>query len=159
MAEYNSYIDAAKYAESAERYDDMAKCMKDAVKVAPTEDGFLKITVDDRNLLSVAYKNAVGSRRSAWRVVSSVEEKYTSTNPSSNPEDVKLAAIAEYKEKIVKELDELCKEVQVCLCGQVSSPASVKKIDTIQNHAHFSNDILNGAKFNNHRLHCIEIQR
>ena len=28
------------------------------------------LTVEERNLLSVAYKNSVGTRRSAWRVMS-----------------------------------------------------------------------------------------
>ena len=28
------------------------------------------LTVEERNLLSVAYKNSVGARRSAWRVMS-----------------------------------------------------------------------------------------
>lgn len=28
---------------------------------------------DERNLLSVAYKNVVGSKRSAWRIISSLE--------------------------------------------------------------------------------------
>ncbi|MCQ2088605.1 MAG: 14-3-3 family protein [Bacilli bacterium] len=32
-----------------------------------------KLTVEERNLLSVAYKNSVGSRRTAWRVISSIE--------------------------------------------------------------------------------------
>ena len=30
---------------------------------------------EERNLLSVAYKNTVGSRRTAWRALSSIEHK------------------------------------------------------------------------------------
>nr|P68253.1 RecName: Full=14-3-3 protein gamma; AltName: Full=Protein kinase C inhibitor protein 1; Short=KCIP-1 [Ovis aries] len=30
---------------------------------------------EERNLLSVAYKNVVGARRSSWRVISSIEQK------------------------------------------------------------------------------------
>jgi len=45
--------------------------------------GFMKAVVklggdlseEERNLLSVAYKNSVGSRRSAWRALSSIEER------------------------------------------------------------------------------------
>ena len=33
------------------------------------------LTVEERNLLSVAYKNAVGSRFASWRSISSVEQK------------------------------------------------------------------------------------
>ena len=54
----------------------MAQCMKNAVRVAPIENGFLKIGVIERNLLSVAYRNAVGSRRLAWCVVSSIEDEH-----------------------------------------------------------------------------------
>eukprot|EP00413_Alexandrium_margalefii_P010107 CAMPEP_0204533820 /NCGR_PEP_ID=MMETSP0661-20131031/12511_1 /ASSEMBLY_ACC=CAM_ASM_000606 /TAXON_ID=109239 /ORGANISM="Alexandrium margalefi, Strain AMGDE01CS-322" /LENGTH=59 /DNA_ID=CAMNT_0051540219 /DNA_START=75 /DNA_END=251 /DNA_ORIENTATION=- len=50
----------AKLAEQAERYDEMAQHMEDVGKI-PDE-----LSVEERNLLSVAYKNAVGSRRAAW---------------------------------------------------------------------------------------------
>jgi len=59
MTEYDAFIKTAKYAESAERYDDMAQCMKNVVRVAPTENGFLKIGVIERNLLS-------GVRERGW---------------------------------------------------------------------------------------------
>ena len=61
---------------------------------------------EERNLLSVAYKNVVGGRRSSWRVISSIENK-----TSDNEERTKLAK--EYREKIEKELDSICKEVLV----------------------------------------------
>jgi 14-3-3 protein epsilon len=32
-----------------------------------------ELSVEERNLLSVAYKNSVGSRRTAWRAISSIE--------------------------------------------------------------------------------------
>jgi len=34
-----------------------------------------ELSVEERNLLSVAYKNSVGSRRTAWRGLSSIETK------------------------------------------------------------------------------------
>ena len=60
---------------------------------------------DERNLLSVAYKNVVGTRRSSWRVISSLETR-------EKNEDNK-ALIKEYKEKIQKELEDICNEVLV----------------------------------------------
>ncbi len=68
-----------------------------------------------RNLLSVAYKNVVGSRRSSWRVISSMEHK------ASAEDSVKLKMIQEYRETIENELKSICKEVIVsCIiyhCG------------------------------------------
>ena len=70
-------------------------------KVAETPES---LSAENRNLLSVAYKNVVGSRRSSWRVVSSVEQKATSENQ---------AMIKEYREKIEEELNSTCNEVLV----------------------------------------------
>lgn len=50
-------VQRAKLAEQAERYDDMASAMK-----AVTETG-VELSNEERNLLSVAYKNVVGARR------------------------------------------------------------------------------------------------
>ena len=56
-------------AEQAERYDEMAEHMN-TVGGLPDE-----LSVEERNLLSVAYKNVIGSRRASWRVISSIEQK------------------------------------------------------------------------------------
>ena len=53
----------------AERYDEMAEHMKEVGEI-PQE-----LSVEERNLLSVAYKNTVGSRRAAWRIITSIEHK------------------------------------------------------------------------------------
>merc|ERR1719460_1190430 len=87
----------AKLAEQAERYDEMADYMKDVGNI-PQE-----LSVEERNLLSVAYKNAVGSRRAAWRIITSVEQKEKS---KGNAENAKWAK--EYCGKVEKELDKIC---------------------------------------------------
>ena len=61
---------------------------------------------DARNLLSVAYKNVVGARRSAWRVISSIESKASEPNPVAK----------EYREAIEEELQSICMEVIVSCC-------------------------------------------
>ncbi|KAL4629974.1 14-3-3 protein beta/alpha-like [Arapaima gigas] len=94
-------VQKAKLAEQAERYDDMAAAMK-----AVTEQGG-ELSNEERNLLSVAYKNVVGARRSSWRVVSSIEQKTEAT-------DKQLLA-KEYREKIEKELKDICNDVLVLL--------------------------------------------
>lgn len=35
----------------------------------------LELSVEERNLLSVAYKNVIGSRRASWRIVNGLETK------------------------------------------------------------------------------------
>jgi len=62
----DSLVYCAKLAEQAERFDEMVSYMKDVAK-QPKE-----LSVEERNLLSVAYKNVIGSRRASWRVISSI---------------------------------------------------------------------------------------
>lgn len=69
-----------------------------------TESGS-ELSNEERNLLSVAYKNVVGTKRSSWRVISSIEQK------SGDDEKQKMAK--EYREKIEGELNTICKEVLV----------------------------------------------
>merc|ERR1719277_782080 len=61
------------------------------------------LSVEERNLLSVAYKNAVGSRRAAWRIITSVEQKEKS---KGNEENAKYAK--EYCVKVETELQKIC---------------------------------------------------
>ncbi|KAM9855557.1 14-3-3 protein beta/alpha-1-like [Aulostomus maculatus] len=91
-------VQKAKLAEQAERYDDMAAAMKSV-----TEQGS-ELSNEERNLLSVAYKNVVGARRSSWRVISSIEQK-------TEGNDKKQQMAREYREKIEMELQEICHDV------------------------------------------------
>ncbi|KAM7411683.1 hypothetical protein PAMA_021594 [Pampus argenteus] len=94
----NDLVQKAKLAEQAERYDDMASNMKSV-----TEQG-AELSNEERNLLSVAYKNVVGARRSSWRVISSIEQK-------TEGNDKKQQMAREYREKIECELQEICHDV------------------------------------------------
>ncbi|XP_053571228.1 14-3-3 protein zeta/delta [Bombina bombina] len=94
----NEQVQKAKLAEQAERYDDMAACMKQV-----TEEG-TELSNEERNLLSVAYKNVVGARRSSWRVVSSIEQKTEGC-------EKKQQMAREYREKIETELKDICTDV------------------------------------------------
>ena len=90
----------ARLAEVAERYEDMAKYMT-TVSRLPQE-----LTVEERNLLSVAYKNAVGSRRASWRTVSTHEQKETA---KGNADHTHIAQ--DYRKKIEAELSEICQNI------------------------------------------------
>lgn len=95
-------VQKAKLAEQAERYEDMSAAMKSV-----TEAG-AELSNEERNLLSVAYKNVVGARRSSWRVISSIEQKSEGT-------DKKQQMAKEYREQIEQELKTICNEVLVWL--------------------------------------------
>jgi len=98
--EIESLVYRAKLAEQSERYDDMVVAMKKVTKLM--DSASKELTPEERNLLSVAYKNVVGARRSSWRVLA---------GSGRDTAAVTKEAITEYKGKIEKELEDLCNEV------------------------------------------------
>merc|ERR1711920_766861 len=109
--EKNVYF--AKLAEQAERYDEMANYMEKVGKAGG------ELSVEERNLLSVAYKNAVGSRRAAWRIITSVMQKEQS---KGNEENAKWAK--EYCGKVEAELQKICDTILGLLDGDLIGKAS-----------------------------------
>merc|ERR1712004_943264 len=95
------YVYLAKLAEQAERYDEMVEAMK---RVS-TMCNVVELSVEERNLLSVGYKNVIGARRASWRILSSIESKEKS---KGNEEHEK--AIKEYREKVEEELTGICQD-------------------------------------------------
>ncbi|GAV59249.1 LOW QUALITY PROTEIN: 14-3-3 domain-containing protein, partial [Cephalotus follicularis] len=96
----DQYVYMAKLAEQAERYEEMVKFME---KLVTSSTPATELSVEERNLLSVAYKNVIGSLRAAWRTVSSIEQKEESRR---NEEHVIL--VKEYRSKVEAELSEVC---------------------------------------------------
>lgn len=80
---------------------DMVKYVRDFCKIGTEE-----LTVDERNILSVCFKNVVGTRRAAWRVISLIERKEAKKGQTTNAEKAKR-----YKENIEQELQEMCQEI------------------------------------------------
>jgi len=109
----------AKLAEQAERYDEMAEFMKSVVLKSSVQ-----LTVEERNLLSVAYKNAVGARRASWRIITSVEQKEENKNP------IKFEIAKEYRQKVEEELVKICNDIlqllDLNLCVAKDLPAESK---------------------------------
>lgn len=91
-------VSMSRVAEAAERYEDMCQFMKELVNNSEGD-----LTVEERNLLSVAYKNVIGARRASWRTLCSETENKTA----------KL--IEEYKDQLEKELDGICHDVLTLL--------------------------------------------
>ncbi len=65
-----------------------------------------ELSVEERNLLSVGYKNLVGARRASWRILQSVEQSEVA---KGNEKRVKL--IQKYRAVVEKELDNICAEI------------------------------------------------
>lgn len=90
----------AKIQEQSERYDEMVESMKRIAKM------HVELSVEERNLLSVAFKNVIGARRASWRIVSSIEQK---ENGKGNTHNAEL--ISRYREKIETELTGICNDI------------------------------------------------
>jgi 14-3-3 protein epsilon len=100
MGDREESVYLAKLAEQAERYDEMVEAMK---KVARLNT---ELTVEERNLLSVAYKNVIGARRASWRIISSIEQKEESKGNANN-----VTRIKAYRSKVEKELSDICNDI------------------------------------------------
>lgn len=79
---------------------EMVESMK---KVAKLD---VELTVEERNLLSVGYKNVIGARRASWRIMSSIEQK---EEAKSNEQNVKR--IKGYRFKVEEELSKICNDI------------------------------------------------
>lgn len=64
------------------------------------------LTAEERNLLSLSFKNVIGIQRHAWRVCSSVEEKEETKGRSKNVEHTRA-----FRADIEAELTKICQDV------------------------------------------------
>ena len=90
----------ARIAEQSEQYDDMIDILKPYFELKSQDED---LTSEERNLLQVAYKNAVGLRRIAWRAA----KKASSTAKFSNYHE----DINEYMARLENECVEICKDL------------------------------------------------
>lgn len=65
-----------------------------------------RLTVEERNLLSVAYKNITNDLRSSWRVIDSLEAL-----ECSRPKSRRLPLIRHEKTRIENELADSCRDI------------------------------------------------
>eukprot|EP00933_Yihiella_yeosuensis_P014270 TRINITY_DN1284_c1_g1_i1.p1 TRINITY_DN1284_c1_g1~~TRINITY_DN1284_c1_g1_i1.p1 ORF type:complete len:249 (+),score=59.80 TRINITY_DN1284_c1_g1_i1:89-835(+) len=101
----------ARLSEQAERYEDMVEYMKRVAAMGA------ELSLDERNLLSVAYKNSVTSRRQAWRAVKTVQSREAQGTPI-------VALIGGYRESIERELNERCNDILELLANTLIPKAS-----------------------------------
>lgn len=100
----DEYVLLAKLAEQGERFDDMALNMRKVTELLAIE-GTQELSTEERNLLSVAYKNVVGSRRSSWRMFTMIEAKEKDSTSK------KAGLTQKCRKNVEKELDDICDEV------------------------------------------------
>eukprot|EP00262_Sarcandra_glabra_P005335 TRINITY_DN167_c0_g1_i4.p1 TRINITY_DN167_c0_g1~~TRINITY_DN167_c0_g1_i4.p1 ORF type:complete len:134 (-),score=26.82 TRINITY_DN167_c0_g1_i4:142-543(-) len=82
--------------------------MVDSMKKVAKLD--VELTVEERNLLSVGYKNVIGARRASWRILSSIEQKEESKGNDQNVKQIK-----EYKHKVESELSNICIDIMTVI--------------------------------------------
>jgi 14-3-3 protein epsilon len=98
---YEKQVYLAMLAEQCSRFEDMMEFLEEMVK-GKKED----LTSDERNLLSIAYKNTISLRRQAIRTLMAYELK-----EKKREESLYLPYIVEYKNKVEKELEALCLKI------------------------------------------------
>ena len=88
----------ARVAEQAERFDDMVDFLRPILREKGGD-----FSVEERNLLSVGFKNLIGGKRTAIRTITAIEQ---------NPKYSKFgAALTAYKKKIEGELQKDCQNI------------------------------------------------
>ncbi|KAL0392353.1 UNVERIFIED_CONTAM: 14-3-3 protein 7 [Sesamum radiatum] len=78
--------------------------MVDAMKKVARLD--VELTVEERNLVSVGYKNVIGARRASWRILSSIEQKEESKGHEQNVKRMKS-----YRQRVEDELTKICMDI------------------------------------------------
>merc|ERR1740138_1108800 len=98
MTNVEENIFLARVAEQAERFDDMVTYLE-----AVLDNKGADVTSDERNLISVAFKNLISSKRAACRTIAAIEQ---------NPKYSKFSdALAGYKTNIENKLQEDCQKI------------------------------------------------
>lgn len=114
MSESNDLLYLAKLSEQADQYNQMVAYMRQLVQAKAD------LSVDERNLLSVAYKNANGVQRSAYRILSAIEAK---EQERGNAHHVSL--IQDYRKYVEGKLGNICADI-LDLLDSVLIPAATQ---------------------------------
>ena len=92
----------------------MVEAMKDVARMGQ------ELSIEERNLLSVAFKNVIGARRASWRIVSSIEQK-----EEDKASEDKLEMIRKYRKEIEEELLQICRDILSLLDEHLIDTASL----------------------------------
>jgi len=142
---HDQLIALARVTESAERYENMCAIMGKIVKLKK------ELSVEERNMLSVAYKNVVGQRRASWRAL-------TLTNFQEGDlkcEDPKALEALRAKLEVLKtdymcvvemELNQKCQEVLDLLSNNLLKTAEHEDMKKLVETHKNSNDVPDATK-------------
>merc|ERR1719163_795854 len=99
---FERHVFLAKVAEQSERWDDMVLHVKEMANAATKS-----LDVEQRNLLSVAFKNVVGACRASWRALNAYE-----ASPEIQTDKEMTSMLDEYRRSHVEaELRAVSKEL------------------------------------------------
>ena len=110
----------ARLAEQSQRYEDMIALVNNVIEIssnADAEDESAELSVEERNLFSVAYKSVVGKKRTSWRALKVIRSKYE----KYEKDDVHASLVTKYIEKIETEIVTLCSKVNELIDNSLSA--------------------------------------
>lgn len=110
-------VSLARTAEAAERYEEMCKFMRELVSFHDAN-----LNEEERNLLSVAYKNVIGAKRASWRTLQA-------SGTHANASEIEQQLSMKYSEQVEKELKQVCNDVLSLLSDHLI-PSAKKAADT-----------------------------
>jgi 14-3-3 protein epsilon len=102
----------AQVLDQTNRYSEMVDLMKRVISLNPV------LSVNERNLLAVAYKNLITVHRNGLRIMSAIGE-----HDDGTATNFRVSQIAEIRNKIVGELNSVCLDF-IEMIGQTLLPVS-----------------------------------
>jgi len=117
-------LGSAKIAEQAERYEEMVEFMNQIIDMGFDGD---ELNQEERNLISVGYKNMMSVRRTSWRTCQSYEEKEIKENNTAV-----AGMYSQYKTMIMNEIDKvILKVMEEVVNKYTSGPQKAQKAENL----------------------------
>ncbi|KAL5017036.1 hypothetical protein ScPMuIL_006625 [Solemya velum] len=109
--------------DEAERYDDMHEAVRQLVKIGHLLDE------EERNLLSIAYKNVIGRRRAASRILDEIlQEEMNRTRNNTRKPSRRIVDL--YSPQMEAEMEELCEELLEIMAGLIPLAENADDIES-----------------------------
>ena len=118
MPKKSDLVYMARIAEKADRFNEMKEFMREVASTPDPETGLVDLTSDERNLLSIAYKNVVNNKRVSWRILNQHIQKESKKENSPY-----LSDITAFMHEVEEELITVCNEI-LGLLGDYLSPGA-----------------------------------